>query len=81
MKELQFYPLALLGNFQRYGVLRLGKFPNKLRYFLRKYLRRVGGLSAVALPRRLPYPYNPTLLFPPFGRETAPFRPCDGMTV
>ena len=30
-------PLALLGNFQRYGVLRLGKFPNKLRYFLRKY--------------------------------------------
>lgn len=37
MKELQFYPLALLGNFQRYGVLRLGKFPNKLRYFLRKY--------------------------------------------
>ena len=34
MKELQFYPLALLGNFQRYGVLRLGKFPNKLWYFL-----------------------------------------------
>ena len=33
MKELQFYPLALLGNFQRYGVLRLGKFPNKLWYF------------------------------------------------
>jgi len=30
-------PLALLGNFQRYGVLRLGKFPNKLRYFPRKY--------------------------------------------
>ena len=30
-------PLALLGNFQRYVVLRLGKFPNKLRYFLRKY--------------------------------------------
>ena len=28
---------GLLGNFQRYGVLRLGKFPNKLRYFLRKY--------------------------------------------
>lgn len=30
-------PLVLLGNFQRYGVLRLGKFPNKLWYFLRKY--------------------------------------------
>lgn len=30
-------PLALLGNFQRYVVLRLGKFPNKLRYFPRKY--------------------------------------------
>ncbi|MCE9009089.1 hypothetical protein K0G53_07815 [Bacteroides faecis] len=30
-------PLALLGNFQRYVVLRLGKFPNKLWYFLRKY--------------------------------------------
>ena len=26
-------PLALLGNFQRYVVLRLGKFPNKLWYF------------------------------------------------
>ena len=25
---------GLLGNFQRYGVLRLGKFPNKLWYFL-----------------------------------------------
>ena len=24
---------GLLGNFQRYGVLRLGKFPNKLWYF------------------------------------------------
>ena len=84
MKELQFYPLALLGNFQRYGVLRLGKFPNKLRYFLRKYP------AACRLPARLPFGYgcpcrllarNPTLLFPPFGRETAPFRPCDGMTV
>ena len=30
-------PLALLGNFQRYVVLLLGKFPNKLRYFPRKY--------------------------------------------
>lgn len=50
MKELQFYPLALLGNFQRYGVLRLGKFPNKLRIFSVNTLRRVGGLSAVALP-------------------------------
>ena len=67
MKELQFYPLALLGNFQRYGVLRLGKFPNKLRYFLRKYP------AACRLPARLPFGYgcpcrllarNPTLFFP-----------------
>lgn len=53
MKELQFYPLALLGNFQRYGVLRLGKFPNKLRYFPCKYLRGVSVIrpvSAVYLP-------------------------------
>ena len=32
---------GLLGNFQRYGVLRLGKFPNKLRSFLCKYLHEV----------------------------------------
>lgn len=48
-------PLALLGNFQRYVVLRLGKFPNKLRYFLRKYpaacLRSVHIFSA---PRFVP---------------------------
>ena len=50
-------PLALLGNFQRYVVLRLGKFPNKLRYFLRKYpaacrpsARLPVCLSAVAVP-------------------------------
>ena len=81
MKELQFYPLALLGNFQRYGVLRLGKFPNKLRYFLRKYpaacRRSFGGSSPCRLLTRITSPYY----FPPFGRETAPFRPCDGMTV
>ncbi len=63
-------PLALLGNFQRYGVLRLGKFPNKLWYFLRKYL------AACRLPARLPFgggcpcrllARNPTLFFS-FGR-------------
>ncbi len=45
-------PLALLGNFQRYVVLRLGKFPNKLRYFLRKYP------AACRLPARLPFGYG-----------------------
>lgn len=44
MKELQFYPLALLGNFQRYGVLRLGKFPNKLRYFPSVNIRAAASL-------------------------------------
>ena len=58
-------PLALLGNFQRYGVLRLGKFPNKLRYFLRKYPAACR-LPAFRLWLSLPsaYPYNPTLFFP-----------------
>ncbi|MRY89443.1 MULTISPECIES: hypothetical protein [Bacteroidales] len=60
-------PLALLGNFQRYVVLRLGKFPNKLRYFLRKYpaacrpsarLPFGGGCPCRLLAR------NPTLFFP-----------------
>ena len=60
MKELQFYPLALLGNFQRYGVLRLGKFPNKLRYFLRKYP------AACRLLTHITPPY-----FFPFGRWVA----------
>ena len=58
-------PLALLGNFQRYGVLRLGKFPNKLRYFLRKYpaaCRPSAFLRWLSLPSA--YPYNPTLFFP-----------------
>ena len=59
-------PLALLGNFQRYVVLRLGKFPNKLRYFLRKYP------AACRPSARLPFGYgcpcrllarNPTLFF------------------
>lgn len=58
---------CLLGNFQRYVVLRLGKFPNKLRYFLRKYP------AACRLPARLPFggscpcrllARNPTLFFP-----------------
>ena len=58
-------PLALLGNFQRYGVLRLGKFPNKLWYFLRKYPAACR-LPAFRLWLSLPsaYPYNPTLFFP-----------------
>ena len=62
-------PLALLGNFQRYVVLRLGKFPNKLRYFLRKYpaaCRPSAFRRWLSLPPA--YPYNPTLLFFPFGR-------------
>ena len=56
-------PLALLGNFQRYVVLRLGKFPNKLWYFLRKYP------AACRMPFGCGYSYhllarNPTLFFP-----------------
>ncbi|MCE9216629.1 hypothetical protein K0G91_27285 [Bacteroides ovatus] len=56
-----------MGNFQRYVVLRLGKFPNKLRYFLRKYpaacrpsarLPFGGGCPCRLLAR------NPTLFFP-----------------
>ena len=54
-------PLALLGNFQRYGVLRLGKFPNKLRYFLRKYpaacQRSFCGGSPCHLLTRITPPY------------------------
>ena len=54
-------PLALLGNFQRYGVLRLGKFPNKLRYFLRKYpaacRRSFCGGSPCRLLTRITPPY------------------------
>ncbi len=46
-------PLALLGNFQRYGVLRLGKFPNKLRYFLRKYPAVCRRSARVLSARRL----------------------------
>ena len=46
-------PLALLGNFQRYGVLRLGKFPNKLRYFLRKYPAACRRSARVLSARRL----------------------------
>ena len=74
MKELQFYPLALLGNFQRYGVLRLGKFPNKLRYFLRKY--PVACRPSVRLPFgggcpcRLLTHITPPYFFP-FGRWVA----------
>lgn len=60
---------CLLGNFQRYVVLRLGKFPNKLWYFLRKYP------AACRMPFGCGYSYhllarNPTLFFP-FGRWVA----------
>lgn len=54
----------MLTNFQRYVVLRLGKFPNKLRYFLRKYpaaYRPSAFLRWLSLPSA--YPYNPTLIF------------------
>ena len=67
-------PLALLGNFQRYVVLRLGKFPNKLRYFLRKYPAACrpsvrlpfGGGCPCRLLTHIPPPY-----FFPFGRWVA----------
>ena len=39
---------GLLGNFQRYGVLRLGKFPNKLWYF---------PLVNIRAPASVPIPY------------------------
>lgn len=79
-REVQ--PLWLIGGFSALLAMRLGKFPNKLWYFLRKYPAACCP-SAFRRWLSLPsaYPYNPTLLFPPFGRETAPFRPCDGMTV
>ncbi len=64
-------PLALLGNFQRYVVLRLGKFPNKLRYFLRKYLRRAVCLPfGYGCPCRLLTHITPPY-FSPFGRWVA----------
>ena len=67
-------PLALLGNFQRYVVLRLGKFPNKLRYFLSKYPAACrpsvrlpfGGGCPCRLLTHIPPPY-----FFPFGRWVA----------
>ena len=74
-------PLALLGNFQRYVVLRLGKFPNKLRYFLRKYpaacrpsarLPFGGGCPCRLLPRITP-PYYFSLLVGG-GRRGGRFR-------
>ena len=40
---------GLLGNFQRYGVLRLGKFPNKLWYFPCKYLYGVSGIRLASV--------------------------------
>ncbi|MFK2370924.1 hypothetical protein ACIXNP_03085 [Bacteroides fragilis] len=73
--------LALLGNFQRYVVLRFGKFPNKLRYFLRKYpaacrpsarLPFGGGCPCRLLPRITP-PYYFSLLVGG-GRRGGRFR-------
>lgn len=43
---------GLLGNFQRYGVLRLGKFPNKLWYFPMANIR-----TAASVPS--PYIFSP----------------------
>ena len=57
---------CLIGEFSALPAMRLGKFPNKLRYFLRKYP------AACRLPARLPFGYgcpcrllarNPTLFF------------------
>ncbi|WP_262434927.1 hypothetical protein [Jilunia laotingensis] len=57
-------PLALLGNFQRYGVLRLGKFPNKLRYFLRKYPAACRWSFCGGSPCRLLTRITPPYYFP-----------------
>lgn len=43
---------GLLGNFQRYGVLRFGKFPNKLWYFPLANIR-----TAASIPT--PYIFSP----------------------
>lgn len=67
-------PLALLGNFQRCHAMRLGKFPNKLWYFLRKYpaacrlsaRQSFGGGCPCRLLTRITPPY-----FFPFGRWVA----------
>ena len=57
-------PLALLGNFQRYVVLRLGKFPNKLRYFPPcKNIRTVPAPAVSFCPRNLkPLAASPSVL-------------------
>ena len=64
-REVQ--PLWLIGEFSALPAMRLGKFPNKLRYFLRKYP------TACRPSARLPFGYgcpcrllarNPTLFFP-----------------
>ena len=58
---------CLIGEFSALPAMRLGKFPNKLRYFLRKYP------TACRPSARLPFGYgcpcrllarNPTLFFP-----------------
>ncbi|MGZ2623706.1 hypothetical protein SD398_20955 [Bacteroides fragilis] len=58
---------CLIGEFSALLAMRPGKFPNKLRYFLRKYP------AACRLPARLPFggscpcrllARNPTLFFP-----------------
>ena len=55
---------GLLGNFQRYVVLRLGKFPNKLWYFLRKYLAACRLSFGCGCPYRLRTHNSPLLFFP-----------------
>ena len=56
---------CLIGEFSALPAMRLGKFPNKLRHFLRKYPAACR-LPAFRLWLSLPsaYPYNPTLFFP-----------------
>ena len=56
---------CLIGEFSALLAMRPGKFPNKLRYFLRKYpaaCRPSAFLRWLSLPSA--YPYNPTLFFP-----------------
>ena len=66
---------CLIGEFSALLAMRLGKFPNKLWYFLRKYPAACCP-SAFRRWLSLPsaYPYNPTLLFFPFGRWWAAGR-------
>ena len=56
---------CLIGEFSALLAMRLGKFPNKLRYFPRKYpaaCRPSAFRRWLSLPSASPY--NPTLFFP-----------------